>query len=460
MKNREKVSAFDFETAFKTLSEMSVPRASKKDNRNKKNISEKLIRSNVTNALMEDYYDVHDVRDLERAQNTRQEEIAQAKLARIEKIVDINAESPEDILPSYVGKNIIQCPQCMTLFYKNPEDVEVSEEDETICNINEVCQHCGNDSGYTIIGKVEAVEEEPEELPVEETQEELPIEEPVEEEPSEEEPVEEEPIEEPSEEEVEEEDLNIEPLGENDEEEKEEVEESVARSANYLLKENVECCEEQEEINEDADAERRINTFLASLDEDLEDDFDISAAEASRRISAFVNSLDEEVEVDDTDIEKRIDAGDHTLEEKVVNEDKIIDDVSSEEFRDMLKNPIFYESFEDEFEDLDECSLNESVSKYLTNVYENVNSFEATDCSYDNNKLTVEGKIKFKSGTINDTKFEFNKDERGFVGKNEDLCEGLNFVLGYSVKDKVIYTESFSYKYNIGKNIVEGIIRK
>ena len=178
MKKREMVTTFDFETAFKALSELDIPEVDKKQNR----LTERFIRSNVTNKLMEEYYDVNDSNDLEQAQSDRKEEIAQAKLARIEKIVDINAESPEDILPSYVGKNIIQCPQCMTLFYKDAADIEKSEEDETLCNVSEVCQHCGNDSGYTLIGKVEAVKAEEEQVeneedslnvePVEETEEE------------------------------------------------------------------------------------------------------------------------------------------------------------------------------------------------------------------------------------------------------------------------------------------------
>jgi cysteinyl-tRNA synthetase len=53
----------------------------------------------------------------------------------------------------------------MTLFYKNPEDVVASEEDPTIVNVNEVCQHCGNESGYSLIGKVGEAEPETEEAP-------------------------------------------------------------------------------------------------------------------------------------------------------------------------------------------------------------------------------------------------------------------------------------------------------
>ena len=48
----------------------------------------------------------------------------------------------------------------MTLFYKNPEDIEKSEENPDVVNINEICQHCGNASGYTLIGKVGKVSED------------------------------------------------------------------------------------------------------------------------------------------------------------------------------------------------------------------------------------------------------------------------------------------------------------
>jgi hypothetical protein len=48
----------------------------------------------------------------------------------------------------------------MTLFYKNEEDIEKSEETPDVVNINEICQHCGNSSGYTLVGKVGGVDED------------------------------------------------------------------------------------------------------------------------------------------------------------------------------------------------------------------------------------------------------------------------------------------------------------
>lgn len=156
---KESVQKFDLETAFKALNEVEIP-VVKGIRPNREDLQEKFTRKLVTDALVEDYYDVGDTEELEKAKKDREAEVAKAKLARIEKIVDLDAETEDDILPSYVGKFIIQCPQCMTLFYKNEEDIEKSEENPDVVNVNEPCQHCGNSSGYTLIGKVDTVGED------------------------------------------------------------------------------------------------------------------------------------------------------------------------------------------------------------------------------------------------------------------------------------------------------------
>lgn len=156
---KESVKKFDLEAAFKALDEIEIPQT-KGIKANRVDLKERFGHKPATETLVEDYYDVSSNEDLKDAKEERDGEIAKAKLARIEKIVDLNAESPEDLLPSYVGKVIMQCPQCMTLFYKNPEDIEPSEENPDIVNLNEPCQHCGNTSGYTLIGKVGAVSED------------------------------------------------------------------------------------------------------------------------------------------------------------------------------------------------------------------------------------------------------------------------------------------------------------
>ena len=126
---KESITKFDLEAAFKALDEIDVPVAKNGIRANKPALTEIFSRKSKFDALFEEYYDVGSTEELSDAKEAREAEVAKAKLARIEKIVDLDAESPEDLLTSYVGKFIIQCPQCMTLFYKNPEDVEESEDD-------------------------------------------------------------------------------------------------------------------------------------------------------------------------------------------------------------------------------------------------------------------------------------------------------------------------------------------
>ena len=180
---KESITKFDLEAAFKALDDLETPAAEKGIRANKPALNEIFSRTSKFDALFEEYYDIGSTDELSEAQEAREAEVAKAKLARIEKIVDLDADSPDDLLTSYVGKYIIQCPQCMTLFYKDQEDVVTSEDDESVVNINEVCQHCGNESGYTLIGKVGEAEEE---LPAEDAEtaneegEETAVEEPTE----------------------------------------------------------------------------------------------------------------------------------------------------------------------------------------------------------------------------------------------------------------------------------------
>lgn len=150
---KEAVTKFDFESAFKALDEIEIPVAGKV-RANRPALTEIFSKKSKFDYLMEEYYDISSPAELEDAKEAREAEVAKAKLERIEKIVDLDAESPEDLLTSYVGKHIMQCPQCMTLFYKDPEDIVKSEEDPSIVNVNEICQHCGNEDGYTLVGKV------------------------------------------------------------------------------------------------------------------------------------------------------------------------------------------------------------------------------------------------------------------------------------------------------------------
>ena len=238
---KERITKFDLENAFKALDEIAIPKVGGVKS-NRPNLKESVKRVDRTSMLVEDYYDLYNREDVNELKEDREAEIASAKLAKIEKIVDLDAESPEDLQPTYVGKTIIQCPQCLTLFYKDPADIVASEENPEMVNVEEVCQHCGNDSGYTVIGKVAEEEVPVDELPpeaipeeneVEETEEDIPM-------------AEEEPAEESTDSDL---DLEAAPDESVEEVEEEQEEEEVQESVEE------EKPEEREELNESKDKE-------------------------------------------------------------------------------------------------------------------------------------------------------------------------------------------------------------
>lgn len=89
-----------------------------------------------------------------------------------EPIIDVAAETAEDLQDTYVGKVILECSCCHTRIYKDLAEVFI--DDETgLANPDEECPVCHTESGYNVIGKIEEyskaeehIEEEPtEEIP-------------------------------------------------------------------------------------------------------------------------------------------------------------------------------------------------------------------------------------------------------------------------------------------------------
>lgn len=307
---KESITKFDLEAAFKALDDLDIPVAERGIRSNKPALNEIFSRKTKFDALFEEYYDIGSTEDLGEAQDAREAEIAKAKLARIEKIVDLDASSPDELLSSYVGKYIIQCPQCMTLFYKNQEDVETSEDDESVVNVNEICQHCGNESGYTLIGKVGAAEEPAEDVAAEADAEatEEPTEEPTEEVGGDEAATEEGGTEEGGTEEF---DLDAELAALEGEEETETTEESFANKSegNYLL-EQLEEEAEPEDIADESDMDISDAEF-----KELLDSAEFSKPVSSKAAQAMLDNMDEAL-VPSEDLEEALDEEDQeALEE-------------------------------------------------------------------------------------------------------------------------------------------------
>ena len=373
---KEQVTIFNLEDAFKALDELEIPKAERGIKANKTDLVEsfKDFNRSRTDLLMEDYYDIADSADLEEAKAEREAEVAKAKLARIEKIVDLEAESEEDLLPSYVGKMIIQCPQCMTLFYKDEADIVKSETDEETVNVAEACQHCGNDAGYTLIGKVEGIQED--DLIPEENVEEIP---------TEEENIELEPVEEVEETPEEgKEDLDLAPV-EDSEEPEEEKEEIVVEESLQLNEET------QNKLTENI-AEADFDKIISIIKQDL------------------IQAFDFDIIIEDGEFYEEDGFKDIYVEWKDFN-------CESEEFESVVN---WIETNENKYENFKLNLLDEENVDFITiNVYAKKALTEAVD-------KDLQAKLDAHNAYIEFLQCEIEKEEKALeAAKNEFIKEAI-----------------------------------
>lgn len=71
----------------------------------------------------------------------------------VEQIVDVDAETVDDLKDSYIGNVILRCPTCKSLSYRKPEAIKKDEETGKY-NVEETCTHCGAEGGFEIVGQV------------------------------------------------------------------------------------------------------------------------------------------------------------------------------------------------------------------------------------------------------------------------------------------------------------------
>lgn len=498
---KESITKFDLESAFKALDEIEIPKAGKVK-ANKPALTEIFSRKSKFDVLMEEYYDISSNAGLEDAKEAREAEVAQAKLARIEKIVDLDAESADALLTSYVGKLIIQCPQCMTLFYKNPEDVEASEEDPSTVNVNEVCQHCGNESGYSLIGKVDEAEPEVEEEPaIEEGELDLNVDaDGATEEGAEEDDlnfddeleeldldIEEEPAEE--EEEKKEESFNTtdgQPLNEELMDDKE-LDDKLEAHSEYIEYLRAAIVQEEEKLEKATNEQvkvaiqRNIDAFKADLEnalpeavkndaiteEPVEEVEEVEAPEAEIEMEAEAEVKEEALatEVENTLTEALHEDTDTDVSdaefEQLMNSSEFKKPISDTAVRAMLamedeENSNKEESLDDVFsevEDLQEGALESMISDSLVEMYGNVAGFRLKDCSYKDKKFMVEGIIHFASGNTRKTTYTFDEalieaDKITLHGLNEKLGNDKQFFITGYTENKTFITESFKTAKN------------
>lgn len=504
---KESITKFDLESAFKALDEIDVPAAEPGIRANRPALTEIFSRKSKFDCLMEEYYDINGNDGLEDAKAARDAEIAAAKLARIEKIVDLDAESAEDLLTSYVGKFIIQCPQCMTLFYKNEEDVEASEEDPTTVNVNEICQHCGNESGYTLIGKVGEATPEVEETTADEI--ELEDVETVETDVVGDEETTEETSDETGEETSEDEDLNFdaeleaveledEAAAEESEEDEEKKEESFSTTFGQSLNEeliestdlDVSADEFEQLINSSEFkkpiSDRAVRAMLNMEESVKEGPLEEASAVATEYELAFeptadmqdedltntVCSLLSQVNVKYQSAKKRAgkyyftilgsDEDAHKAKIAIENggffktwltEEAAPEAVAETSLEQTTKKEESLDSIFDEVDELQEADLEYMISNSLVEMYGNVAGFRLKECAYEDGKFIVEGVIHFTSGNMRNTTYTFNEalvepDKLTLRGLNEKLGSDKQFFIVGRTENKTLITESFKVAKN------------
>lgn len=90
------------------------------------------------------------------------------KSERQETIVDVDAETIDELKDSYVGNAILRCPVCRTLIYKKPDDLK-QDGDNEIYNVDEECPHCHSQDGFELVGQVAELTKDEAEAEVETT---------------------------------------------------------------------------------------------------------------------------------------------------------------------------------------------------------------------------------------------------------------------------------------------------
>lgn len=392
-----------------------------------------------------------DLRDKEDIQKAKEIVDDNKEETPIEQIVDVNAETVEDLKKSYIGSTILQCSVCRTLIYKDPKDLVKPEgetaEGEKLYNEGEACPHCGAKDGFELIGQVASLEVNPEEKP------EPPMVEPqAEVKPEEVKPEGEQPVEEPKEEKPVE---TIEPVQPEEkqvdlvpEEPKEETEQGP-----------------EEETEEDKKKKKKVPLIPEeTMEESLKEEPQDKGWGVKQEVEHYVYKRNPQLVVGF--IEKELTQEEAEKKAKEMNTEKLnkagvfysaakVEEPMNEKYQEVI------------LEKLDESKFDRLAKKYLNEVYDNIESYSTQRGTIDNesNKIIIEGKVTFKSGKVKDTKFVFEareitkKGKIKLVGINETFTKKKAFTLVASVEGNNMLSESLTYSYKIEDKKVYGQVK-
>ena len=206
----------------------------------------------------------------------------------------------------------------------------------------------------------------------------------------------------------------------------------------------------------EADAQRKAMFANGYKGESLEEAKEVFAIK-KKNIENGEEKVIEVERVDDADLaQKKADEIEGAWVEKIEEEckDESCDEACKEECEENCEESLVIENIDEELFD-------KLVNNYIKEVYDNIDSYTTTGGSVDNknNKVVLEGVIKFKSGKEQNTKFIF--EEAKLTKKGKIKLKGINetfakmkkaFTLQGSLKDQNLLAESFTYNYKVNSN--------
>ena len=407
----------------------------------------------------------------------------------IEQIVDVNADTVDDLQQSYIGSIALRCPTCRTLIYKSRDQLVKSEgesdDDEVLYNVDEECPHCGAKDGFELIGMLASLDVDPfaePSVPSEKQPEEPKEPEHKEEEKPEEKPEPSEPM----------------PTLPHEDKKEEDLEEDTVKQGDKWVNKGDAGTHGEFKTKKAADAQRKA-MFANGYKESLGEDVKPVAQEPCTKIELttdeknmldkltrknkmdawFAFGDDDETIIDLEDNNKPMDTCEAILMIDDGTED--VESFLTSEEADLFNGLVARckeceaarhavkecNQTDVQLEEIDSNRYDKLINRYLKENYANVKSYVTTDAKLDDehNKAILEGTITFKSGAEKKTKFVFEareitkKGQLKLIGSNKTFTESAKaFTLLGKVRDKRLISESLSYSYKAGDTKVKGKI--
>lgn len=405
-------------------------------------------------------------------------------------VVDMDAETEDDLKDSYIGMVILDCGICHSKQYVDADEVIIDDEAE-LANVGSPCPYCENGDGFKVIGQIKPFGDTQDEEDDDEDDDEKDTDE----------------HEEPAVEE------GLKRTKKGGAEEYKKVTFADVKKGDFVMDHpNDESAKPEKVIKIERDGDdidlifrngnwsgsanstcfvftkadmktRRANAkqYAKGSQDDYDWMSDDNGAYMKRKqqnesikelgsrpkrrpntqeesLSESVNNVN--VETDDSIVNVSTDEnGKVTVSTEPVNAvatgDEVLAPIEPSTRDEIESNVADGEEIEIDLQDFEEDSFNEIGEQYLKKVYENVNSFKTSKVSAINNRLIIEGVISFKSGSNKKTRFVFESNEATksgmirFRGKNEQITPSKKaFTLTGRVQNGTFLSEKLNYNYS------------